>query len=379
MHHAVVALAALHKSFENDSENVPGNDQYSIQQYNKAIARLNKYMSADSCTEVVLICCILFISFEAIRGNHTSAVQHLQGGLKILSHCRQNQRGSKIIQDELVPIFLRLSIQLKTITDFECVSEDAGPSITSIPSTFSSVSEASNSFYIIMDKILDFVDGQSAKLEEKVPPAELSIALEGQGSCALLFEQWHFAFDNLLSRSSKKMSSNDLSGSMLLQVHYATAFIMLYAVSVLQLTYDQFLPQFEKIVSLSRVLIKDSAATMTPGKRSLCIDMGIIAPLYFTATRCRDPMLRREAASILSLPRREGTWDGQGAASIVEQLIATEEEGLASVRVAEDVPESSRILCTELHLVHQESRSARLQCLQETGRCGRKGIITLTC
>ena len=178
--HAVVALAALHKSFEDDNEHVLESKRYCIQQYTKAIVGLNTYISAHSCIEVVLVCCILFTSFESIRGNCITATQHLRSGFKIVSYWRQNQSGSKIIQQELVPIFVRLSIQVKSIIGAGSFSDDQRTKMISVSKLFSNLSEARNSLYNIMDRMLDVFSGaQCAKLESSVPLAEVGIVSEG--------------------------------------------------------------------------------------------------------------------------------------------------------------------------------------------------------
>lgn len=173
------------------------------------------------------------------------------------------------------------------------------------------------------------------------------------------------------------MSDKERRGSLLLKILYLAGFIHIDSPSFLECPYDRFLPQFEEIVSLSKDLLKDiAAAEAVFGKNPLCIDMGIIGPLFFTATRCRDPLLRREAATIIPSRRREGTWDGEGAAKIAQRLIAIEEEGLTPVKAAADVPESARICYLTLNNIDLGPRSASLSFGRDAGTFGSKSVVS---
>ena len=58
-------------------------------------------------------------------------------------------------------------------------------------------------------------------------------------------------------------------------------------------------------------------------------DVGVVPPLHVTATKCRDPVIRREAIDLLfASPRQEGMWDGVLTARIGTWMIASEEDGL---------------------------------------------------
>lgn len=90
--HAVVALAAAYQLFQRPDEPVlegftrANLDLFAIQQYNKAIERLQSHASSSTpqSVRVTLLCCLAFISLETLRGNHSVAVSHLTNGLRIL-------------------------------------------------------------------------------------------------------------------------------------------------------------------------------------------------------------------------------------------------------------------------------------------------------
>ncbi|KAF1978557.1 hypothetical protein BU23DRAFT_227505 [Bimuria novae-zelandiae CBS 107.79] len=63
-----------------------------------------------------------------------------------------------------------------------------------------------------------------------------------------------------------------------------------------------------------------------PASFSPSFELSPIVPLFVTACRCRDPVLRRRAITILmNCRRREGVWDSVGAAMVALQCIKLEE------------------------------------------------------
>lgn len=62
-------------------------------------------------------------------------------------------------------------------------------------------------------------------------------------------------------------------------------------------------------------------------KPSFSADLGIVPPLYVVATKCRSPLLRRQAIQLLrSSSRREGMWDSELTARIGTWIMDIEEE-----------------------------------------------------
>jgi len=61
----------------------------------------------------------------------------------------------------------------------------------------------------------------------------------------------------------------------------------------------------------------------------LSFDIQILAPLYYTALKCRHPALRRRALEMLQLaPRREALWNAHHAYVTAKRVIELEERHL---------------------------------------------------
>ena len=119
----------------------------------------------------------------------------------------------------------------------------------------------------------------------------------------------------------------------------------------LESTWDLYLPQFNYMLAAIEAMIKagfhDRRASHPISESApFSCELGIIAPLFLVASRCRDPYIRRSAVALLLQSRRhEGRWDSIGAASVCEKIIEIEEEGLV-VQKCHDVPEHRRIMST---------------------------------
>lgn len=117
LRHAVIALGALHEDFSRKGlHSVPSlenqNRQLALNQYSKAIAALRRSLSHGKEEPLTaLMSCILFVCFDSLRGYYESAMVHLKSGLGILQDIRKSSAKNQIIEEKIVPLFRRLSLQ----------------------------------------------------------------------------------------------------------------------------------------------------------------------------------------------------------------------------------------------------------------------------
>ncbi|CAG8982811.1 hypothetical protein HYALB_00001092 [Hymenoscyphus albidus] len=97
------------------------------------------------------------------------------------------------------------------------------------------------------------------------------------------------------------------------------------------MVYDSFQQEFIYIVRICRMLVTSRGLThQLPQMPRFSLDAGIIPALHFTATKCRDPVVRREALDLLfSNPVQEGMWDAILSARVCRWVASWEEEGLS--------------------------------------------------
>ena len=382
--HAVIALGSLHEYLDGQKDVIKYDLKhkslhFSLQQYTKAIASLNQGLAAGARLpiEVVLICCALFISIESLQGNYAATARHLLSGSHILSDwlSANDRKTSCLVRDELLPIFIRLNIQVKSLVEYPFPPlERDDPASNSLPKCFSNLQEARASLYSPINKLFDFIqidetflydlpDQPDHILSEMFATAEeqnrdetfrfsplrlseeIAAAHREKSRILGILEEWKAVFDVFLLNSSSRMGTRELGGAILLQIHYISAWILTATChSRLQRVFDEYTPQFEKIVSLSQSLVAaGDTEGSSLGRTIFWIDMGVIGPVHLAATKCRDPFIRRQAVEILRIPRREGAWDSKATALVADSIIALEEAGLQPVNSAEDIPEYARI------------------------------------
>ena len=92
------------------------------------------------------------------------------------------------------------------------------------------------------------------------------------------------------------------------------------------------------------------------------MEVGVTAPMLYLIKRCRDPIVRRRAVTLLKVADcQEGIWNSNLIAQVGDLFIAVEEKGVADVRTCQDVPMSSRIGLTETMILPNEMKSANLR------------------
>jgi len=106
-----------------------------------------------------------------------------------------------------------------------------------------------------------------------------------------------------------------------------------------QMRHDKHIATYEKVLWIVEALYIDR-----PASRVFTLDIGLTAPLYDVACRCRDPCVRRRALHVLKTrARQEGIYESTLAVKIAETVVSMEEEGLGGVQTAADIPNSARV------------------------------------
>ena len=221
-----------------------------------------------------------------------------------------------------------------------------------IPPAFSSLEEARNSMDFHWNTCIHFLNdfddaqGQAGALEAM----QMRMAAHGQ-KFSIVVKNWSVAFQAFLQKKSKFLDQQGLRAARSLELSHHFFAISLeiggsVGVRAMEMAWDKFTARFKHIVHLASWIVNSSMDEHIGEKHGpgFCLDTNIVAPLYAVAHRCRDPIIRRKAVSILyAAPRQEGVWDSILTAHVAEKVISIEESGLGPVICAEDIPYSSRI------------------------------------
>ena len=318
---------------------------YALQQYNTALRLLTAPSTVETSTEILLTCCVLFAAFETFQNHAHLATMHVYSGLRILREhvSRPEQHRSVLIsdpiRDTLIPIFQRLGIDACAFsddlpieqcwfTDDCCIEKDLR-----VPSFFFNLYEA----HECMDGLLKCIFRATTK-----PTTAKKAALKK-------LEDIMPEFLKSLDMSMKLLPQNKDAkfehGVRCLKVHHRVGTIMMQTFPQSdEMIYDSFRQDFEFIVSQCTKLLDIDTKDGAMSRQLFGLHLGYIPPLFFAATRCRDPAIRRQAITVLhDSRRRERVWDSCAAARVAERVMTIEERGLV-VTGGQDVPRSSRIM-----------------------------------
>lgn len=341
LRHGVVAIASIHEGFtviSQDARNLDARNKaytYALTQYSRAVESLKGLIShqADSL-ESILFCCALLVCFDSFRGNYAAASVHLKAGLNIMSSRRgplatkNGMETSTPLDSQVIQLFTRIGVQISIFieshfpdnTNELCekiyiMNSDQGPcKFTNIDEAQHCLCIITNTYMLIFNK---FANGFPTELVDDDSPMKLLQNLS----------TWSACFNAMLQRlDPSKLSSKAVRASALLKLQHLALTVMATAALSSDNTAESvssFESEYSTIISLSTSLV---AAGSTSKSAMISSDLGIIAPLYVTLSRCTILQLRLEALKLLeAAPRREGMWDAEVAAKIASSVLAIEE------------------------------------------------------
>lgn len=347
--HAMIAVASAHEQLEILNGAIPAGsklDTHALEvrgrlatnHYIKAISTLRMYLAqSPESTKLTLLCCILFVTLEILRGNSDSAVVHLHSGLQILTNWREDQvaRATNIeedsIEDNLIQILDRLSFQ-------SCLCENplsylhpkipliGKPVYNDDSATFPNLVAARNSLNWLSKEALRLI----RDAQEPVTSHEGETLIAEFAAHRVRFSTWSTKFTLLLSAQENTLTTAEKQGACELQIISIIGFIWLEAAPIqTECAFDAHTEKFELIIDLAQTLFSENdSADHT--RENFSLEMGILPPIFFVAIKCRHRVVRRRAVALLDRASvtREGMWDGGLLARFAERTVEIEEEGL---------------------------------------------------
>jgi hypothetical protein len=151
--------------------------------------------------------------------------------------------------------------------------------------------------------------------------------------------QWRVAFNEYCARRAQSNRPQGAAESMVLclvQLHYTLMYIQAdidhEAASMDEMLWDAYMAEFQLMVKYGTGILNPRGGTLpepskqTTSKPLFSLDNGILAPLSFIASRCRDPEIRRAAISLIRIAnRKEGFWTSDAAAMRSQTMVEIEE------------------------------------------------------
>lgn len=200
-----------------------------------------------------------------------------------------------------------------------------------IPESFPDLASAQRCWDFLMDRALQFyrrtLFNRAYSPQNCESPQTLARNFSSYMDQLTAFEK---AYQPILEQAMKLDGTISNPAALILSLYHKCTVITLSQIPApSEMVYDNFLQDFKYITRICAQLTASQNATQLPQNPRFSFEIGIVPPLHITATKCRDPVVRREAVKLLfANPRQEGMWDGVLSARIGRWLTACEEDEL---------------------------------------------------
>ena len=374
--HALIAIGYLFekegRAHTSEYHRLPvyGQDEFLFYQYNRAIGALVERMSGRSDSlDISVVTCVLFMCLESLMQRPFACLVHYHSGLKILNSMRgQNvitslatmrfqtnvekstvssaniaPKGPKteFVDEVLVPLFTRLSLSasLHGADQSHILFVENAP-LRSLPVTFASVEESWHILVDIMNQALKYIRlCTDKKYTQSLTPEDLLV----HSDLLLCMDRWLQSLKTY-ERINCKIYTRDTLLCIFRMFHICTWVWLSCCNDPLDMEYDKYITGFQQLLSFAEIVANDSSAPRSTPELDFSYDMEFVAPIYFVACKCRDPVVRRKALSLLAnRKRREGLWDSDRCWAGAKRLMAIEESGLCGSLVRKYPPAKYRI------------------------------------
>ncbi|KAL4983839.1 hypothetical protein BDW68DRAFT_190986 [Aspergillus falconensis] len=351
--HAVVALGAMQEVSETAGVLVIAEDmsnrtqRFALAQYTRSIGYLVSRMRSGSndphVKSTVLLCCLLFIAFELIRGNFDRAVTHLRNGLRVLGTQKLDYHAlyqthpafEHNIDQSLAAAMVHLDLQ----------SAHFGLSETHLPLDIATLVggqvACSDPTHIEFNCIQDACFVRDRTLHQIVTFANfcetLSAADVARNYLVLLKEQQNqqtqlTSFAQGLQHLEQKtldlspVTLKDLRSLEVLRMHHkgVSLIIDICLIKDPELVRDDYGERFSEVVDLAEQItagVQEKAREAGP-RPTLMMETAVIGPLYYIIQKCRNKEIAQRALRVLGeWPHREGMWDSVQAAEMAREAM----------------------------------------------------------
>ncbi|CRG90063.1 Autophagy-related protein 2 [Talaromyces islandicus] len=370
--HATIALAAtqrsqeLHSSMRNewdvkfldcDSE-MDKWDRFALMNYNKAISQLQDHFRSRNhqSVQIALTTCILFTCIELMRGTYSAANIHIDHGIKVLQNLKQRRTDNDpslsntvlrtpnltTVDDHLLETLARMNIQSVLFgypsRFLHITGRDARQRQRyEPPNLFVTLEEARQHLEVLLNDIINLTEESHMS---DLSSDRIASLLDQRNELQQGLDSWGEVYRRAIAMLLPTLDVRRGMGLAILRVYYIMAQIMVDTVPLFdgswsEMVYDKYHDHFVELIDKVADLVfmrnlpvryDFDLKGCRLGPLNFCADIGLIAPLYYTALKCRMPSLRREAVRMLIVaPHREVVWDGSAVAAAAKKVIELEE------------------------------------------------------
>ena len=341
--HAAIALGTLHENEERHGMPVPkdkvsdARHRFAVAQYNTAIRLLRcRNLRGDATSRIaILVTCLIFIHIELLRGWNHVAIAHIRNGLRILGSselCSTHEEVKSILTEAFRgPDLQTAHFGLEgPYIQYDIDKLDAIEPLTS-RTDVALLTQAKRKCHILLGHAFRLLEVSRAHWDGERRFDEAMFARQ-QSRLLALYDQFRSELDTLARMPNLVGSRKNWLSVILMKMHAISGSIAVAACVAEDdhKAYAARLDDFTEIIALAKQFI--SNVTGPSNRHSLSTDGAIIQPLFCTAIRCDDSVIRHSAMALLeSWCRREGFWSSNYHVKIARLVVKTEEERVADL------------------------------------------------
>ncbi|KAL4941932.1 hypothetical protein BDV06DRAFT_212232 [Aspergillus oleicola] len=325
VYHAVVALGAIHQDSETYGMPLPGQDlqnewhRYAIEQCGRSFALLGRRHSSQDPTfrNIVLLCCLLFVLAQLMRGQYDEAVQHISNGLRILNEAYAQGSQERLIEPCIITAFAHLGTQslhygVDEILNIENVTEQQKSPPRGYD-TFVNFHEAQWMLDSALTAACRFLVRCEGLTEDEIATNYVSLHDE-QLQLLSLMSGFNDRFGSFLA-TAKLTPKEQRAAEIMLLNRRSLSMLVKIALIWDKTLIDHYTPEYEALMSMTEEIMKKY-----PERPTVMLELGILPPLYNAAMWCRDSNVQIRATKALrAWPHREGLFDSNWLAFLALQ------------------------------------------------------------
>ncbi|CAH0044328.1 unnamed protein product [Clonostachys solani] len=317
--HAITALGATHWLFlSNNSSRINHQAQYQAvvtQQFTNAISRLVPLMSQakPENTMLVLICCLLFVFIESLKGSQTEALRHLTAGCRLLTSLRDPPPELEGKLREIATVFRGLGSVVNMFNEDKIIPDLAPyaqlPKGYEDPTKpYESLDEAEQAL-AHLDLFLSDMHCAHDNSEGPFPERLKEINEETFQILGRRFRKWEARFEKTLETLRPPHSYEHLNLKLQRQ---------LWAQMMKQPYGEEPIIDVEQCMSFMDQ-VEELLEMTNPTQRVFTAKADLIPVLVVVYGSCPVAKVRKRAIALLRLrSRREGFWDSGEAADFLQ-------------------------------------------------------------
>ncbi|KAL4964294.1 Zn(II)2Cys6 transcription factor [Aspergillus stella-maris] len=351
---AIISISSLFESYKPATPTHKYQD--ALGWYSRSVSAVRQRIERGGADVFVsLISCVLFICIEALQGSAPEAFRLYNQGINLILALREHVASGNVpksraalLEDTIVPIFSRLSL---TGNAQNQISADAllRDMDRAVPQGFESLKAAREAIFILTSET-HILQKACEKYHDTTSDFQVPDHLMVE-QIALLsrLKEWRSAFDTLTTNLQKNLTpipptqhQHQTRITALLTTHHETLCILITTcISRFKTTTDTCIPNFQSIVTQSRIAL-DASARADGSQPPFTLDIGVAFPLLVTIFRCAEPNIRRAALALMRrAPSVQGVYANHLGAAFCENVIRIEE------MIAGDIAASQALSCSQ--------------------------------